>query len=167
MSLVLRKKFARHIPVNRIFLLSSGAVSRCWRHNKTASFQSTSCYYSTNCRKSNAGGQKIHGNRFLQKRTAQCPSKESPDGLRLIRSIEPETGKAIESLTDMRKHSAKFIAELYKNRWRGALFFKAVKQNLLFKKRVNYFYAVGLPEFRFLLIYPVCRRRARTCCGTR
>ena len=61
-------------------------------------------------------------------------SRECPDELRLIRSVDPETGKAIEILTNMKKHSARFIAELYRKRWRVELFFKAVKQNLHIKK---------------------------------
>ena len=34
----------------------------------------------------------------------------------------------------MKKHSAKFVSGLYKNRWGVELFFKAAKQNLHIKK---------------------------------
>lgn len=61
-------------------------------------------------------------------------SKECPDELRIIESTDPETGKTIVILTNMKKHSAKFVAGLYKKRWEVELFFKAVKQNLHIKK---------------------------------
>ena len=61
-------------------------------------------------------------------------SKECPDELRIIKSTDPETGKTIVILTNMKKHSAKFVSGLYKKRWGVELFFKAVKQNLHIKK---------------------------------
>ena len=66
--------------------------------------------------------------------TGEKTSKECPDELRIIESTNPETGKTIVILTNMKKHSAKFIASLYKKRWKVELFFKAVKQNLHIKK---------------------------------
>lgn len=75
----------------------------------------------------------IEADRII-KLTGDRTSRECPDELRLIRSADPETGKSIEILTNMKKHSAKFIAGLYKKRWKVELFFKAVKQNLHIKK---------------------------------
>ena len=66
--------------------------------------------------------------------TGEKTSKECPDELRIIESTDPETGKTIVILTNMKKHSAKFIASLYKKRWKVELFFNAVKQNLHIKK---------------------------------
>lgn len=60
--------------------------------------------------------------------------KECPDELRIIESTDPETGKTIVILTNMKKHSPKFVSGLYKKRWGVELFFKAVKQNLHIKK---------------------------------
>lgn len=42
--------------------------------------------------------------------------KECPDELRIIESTDPETGKTIVILTNMKKHSAKFVSELYKKK---------------------------------------------------
>ena len=75
----------------------------------------------------------IEADRII-KLTGDRTSRKCPDELRLIRSADPETGKSIEILTNMKKHSAKFIAGLYKKRWKVELFFKAVKQNLHIKK---------------------------------
>ena len=75
----------------------------------------------------------IEADRII-KLTGDRTSRKCPDDLRLIRSADPETGKSIEILTNMKKHSAKFIAGLYKKRWKVELFFKAVKQNLHIKK---------------------------------
>ena len=66
--------------------------------------------------------------------TGREASKECPDELRLIESTDPETGKTIVILTNMKGHAAKFVAGLYKKRWQVELFFKAVKQNLHIKR---------------------------------
>ena len=66
--------------------------------------------------------------------TGRETSKECPDELRLIESTDPETGKTIVILTNMKGHAAKFVAGLYKKRWQVELFFKAVKQNLHIKR---------------------------------
>lgn len=56
-----------------------------------------------------------------------------PDTLRLIRYIDPETGKRLKFLTNNLTLAAVTIALLYRKRWRIELFFKWVKQHLHIK----------------------------------
>ena len=56
-----------------------------------------------------------------------------PTALRLIRYVDPETGKLLEFLTNLLELNAITIAELYKERWQIELFFKWIKQNLKIK----------------------------------
>jgi hypothetical protein len=53
-----------------------------------------------------------------------------PDTLRLIRYVDPETGKRLKFLTNHLMLAAATIALLYRKRWRIELFFKWVKQHL-------------------------------------
>lgn len=53
--------------------------------------------------------------------------------LRKIRYVDQETGKVYVYLTNDFKHSARTIADIYKQRWQIELFFKALKQNLVVK----------------------------------
>lgn len=62
----------------------------------------------------------------------KCPLK-----LRRIRSIDPETGKAIEILTNIFHLSAVTIASLYKERWQIEIFYKTIKQNLKIKSFIG------------------------------
>lgn len=53
-----------------------------------------------------------------------------PDTLRLIRYVDPETGKRLKFLTNNLTLPAATVALLYRKRWRIELFFKWVKQHL-------------------------------------
>ena len=53
-----------------------------------------------------------------------------PDTLRLIRYVDPETGKRLKFLTNNLTLPAGTIALLYRRRWRIELFFKWIKQHL-------------------------------------
>jgi hypothetical protein len=56
-----------------------------------------------------------------------------PDTLRLIRYVDPETGKRLSFLTNNLLLAATIIALLYRKRWRIELFFKWIKQHLHIK----------------------------------
>lgn len=56
-----------------------------------------------------------------------------PKKLRLIKAVDPETGKYIRLLTNNFKLSASDIALIYRYRWRIELFFKWIKQHLNIK----------------------------------
>jgi IS4 transposase len=56
-----------------------------------------------------------------------------PDTLRLIRYVDPDTGKRVTFLTNHLALDALTIALLYRKRWRIELFFKWVKQHLHIK----------------------------------
>lgn len=56
-----------------------------------------------------------------------------PDTLRLIRYVDPETGKGLKFLTNNLLLAAAIIALLYRKRWRIELFFKWIKQHLHIK----------------------------------
>ena len=56
-----------------------------------------------------------------------------PDTLRLIRYVDPETGKRLRFLTNNLLLDARTIALLYRKRWQIELFFKWVKQHLRIK----------------------------------
>lgn len=56
-----------------------------------------------------------------------------PDTLRLIRYVDPDTGKRLTFLTNHLTLDALTIAMLYRKRWRIELFFKWVKQHLHIK----------------------------------
>lgn len=53
-----------------------------------------------------------------------------PDSLRLIRYVDPETGRRLKFLTNNLTLPATTVALLYRKRWRIELFFKWVKQHL-------------------------------------
>ena len=56
-----------------------------------------------------------------------------PDTLRLIRYVDPETGKRLSFVTNNLLLAAAIIALLYRKRWRIELFFKWIKQHLHIK----------------------------------
>ena len=56
-----------------------------------------------------------------------------PDSLRLIRYVDPDTGKKLKFLTNNLTLDAAIIALFYRKRWRIELFFKWVKQHLHIK----------------------------------
>jgi IS4 transposase len=56
-----------------------------------------------------------------------------PDTLRLIRYVDPATGKRLTFLTNNLTLDARTIALLYRKRWRIELFFKWAKQHLHIK----------------------------------
>jgi len=56
-----------------------------------------------------------------------------PDTLRLIRYVDPESGKRLKFLTNNLVLPAATVALLYRKRWRIELFFKWVKQHLHIK----------------------------------
>lgn len=60
-----------------------------------------------------------------------------PGNLRRIRSIDPETNKPIELLTNNFNWSPATIAAIYKDRWQIELFFKSLKQQLKVKSFVG------------------------------
>ena len=67
------------------------------------------------------------------KYTGFYSKRKCPLELRKIRSIDPETGKAIVILTNILHLSANTISALYKERWQIEIFFKTIKQNLKIK----------------------------------
>ncbi len=60
-----------------------------------------------------------------------------PHVLRLVRFVDPDTGRRFEFLTNNHSLSPLTIARIYKERWQVELFFKAVKQNLKIKTFVG------------------------------
>jgi hypothetical protein len=56
-----------------------------------------------------------------------------PDTLRVIRYVDPETGKRLRFLTNNTTLDASTVALLYRKRWKIELFFKWVKQHLHIK----------------------------------
>ena len=60
--------------------------------------------------------------------------KDYPDKLRRIKYFDAEKGRAFIFLTNQFKLPALTIAELYRCRWRGEIFFKWIKQHLRIKK---------------------------------
>ena len=63
--------------------------------------------------------------------------KNYPQHLRRVRFCDPETGKKLVFLTNNFLLPATTIAALYKQRWKVELFFKWIKQNGSFPKRVG------------------------------
>ena len=60
-------------------------------------------------------------------------AKAYPEPLRLIKFVDPKTGKRLAFLTNNFDLPALTIALLYKSRWRVELFFKWIKQHLRIK----------------------------------
>jgi IS4 transposase len=56
-----------------------------------------------------------------------------PDTLRLIRYVDPQTGRRLRFLTNHLTLDARTVALLYRQRWRIELFFKWLKQHLHIK----------------------------------
>jgi IS4 transposase len=69
--------------------------------------------------------------------TGYYSKQKCPLRLRRIRSIDPETKKAITILTNIFHLSAETIAALYKERWQIEIFFKTIKQNLKIKSFIG------------------------------
>ena len=59
--------------------------------------------------------------------------KDYPDKLRVVKIVDPETGKRYTFLTNNFNISAQTVADLYRLRWRVELFFKWIKQHLRIK----------------------------------
>lgn len=57
--------------------------------------------------------------------------------LRMVESIDPETGKTIQILTNNWALGASTIARIYKDRWQIEIFFKTLKQHLKIKTFVG------------------------------
>jgi len=64
-------------------------------------------------------------------------AKDYPGIIRRIRSVDPETGKAIVLLTNNFEWSPLTIAKIYKDRWKIEIFFKSIKQQLVVKSFVG------------------------------
>ena len=61
-----------------------------------------------------------------------------PDELRFVRAIDPETGEAIDFITNNFELSALEIANIYRHRWDIKVFFRWIKQNIVIKKLWGY-----------------------------
>jgi hypothetical protein len=57
--------------------------------------------------------------------------------LRLIESLDPQTGKTVVLITNNFKLAASTLAQVYKDRWQIEVFFRALKQNLRVKTFVG------------------------------
>ena len=68
--------------------------------------------------------------------TSARSRKHYPDILRLV-TIETETGKHLQFLTNHMTLAASTIAEIYKDRWQIEVFFKLLKQNLRIKSFIG------------------------------
>ena len=62
------------------------------------------------------------------------PTLSTQMRFRRVVSIDPETNKEIELLTNNLTWSSQTVASVYKDRWQIELFFKAIKQNLKIKR---------------------------------
>ena len=65
--------------------------------------------------------------------------KDYPDKLRVVKFVDPESGKRLVFLTNNFHLPALSIAELYRLRWQVELFFKWIKQHL----RIKAFYGTS------------------------
>ena len=79
-----------------------------------------------------AAGMGVVSDRIIRLRGVRTRTAY-PDLLRLIRYIDPETGKRYFFLTNNRTLDAATLAMLYRKRWRIELFFKWIKQHLHIK----------------------------------
>jgi len=61
------------------------------------------------------------------------PGNAYTETIRLIRHVDPETGKDLEFLTNRLDLPAETVAEMYRRRWQVELFFKWIKQHLKIK----------------------------------
>ena len=68
--------------------------------------------------------------------TSPRSRKRYPQILRLV-TIETETGKRLQFLTNHMTLAASTIAEIYKDRWQIEVFFKLLKQNLKIKSFIG------------------------------
>ena len=59
--------------------------------------------------------------------------KDYPDKLRVVKVVDPESGKRVAFLTNNFILPAQTVADLYRLRWRVELFFKWIKQHLRIK----------------------------------
>jgi hypothetical protein len=74
-------------------------------------------------------GQGVTSDRIIRLRGPKS-RRLFPDPLRLIRYVDPESGKRFRFLTNNLALDAATIALLYRRRWRIELFFKWIKQHL-------------------------------------
>ena len=81
-------------------------------------------------------GNNVLGDYVIELTSAQG-QKKCPHRLRLVTYFDPETMHRFEFLTNNFRLSARTIADIYKERWRIELFFKALKQNLKIKTFVG------------------------------
>jgi IS4 transposase len=75
------------------------------------------------------GGLGVMSDRIIRLRGPKS-RRLYPDALRLIRYLDPESGKRFRFLTNNFALDAATIALLYRRRWRIELFFKWIKQHL-------------------------------------
>ena len=68
--------------------------------------------------------------------TSPRSRKRYPHVLRLV-TIETETGKRLQFLTNHMTLAASTISEIYKDRWQIEVFFKLLKQNLKIKSFIG------------------------------
>ncbi len=59
--------------------------------------------------------------------------RDYPDKLRVVKFVDPKTGKQLRFLTNNFSIPAQTVADLYRQRWRVELFFKWIKQHLRIK----------------------------------
>jgi len=69
--------------------------------------------------------------------TKQAAASDDPPFLRRIEFFDEERQRALVFLTNNLKLAAATIAEIYKDRWRIELFFKAIKQSCKIKTFVG------------------------------
>ena len=74
----------------------------------------------------------VQSDRFIRLRGPKS-KRLYPDTLRLIRYVDPTTGKRLKFLTNNLLLAAPTVALLYRKRWRIELFFKWIKQHLHIK----------------------------------
>lgn len=79
-----------------------------------------------------AAGTGVSSDRLIRLRGPKS-SGRYPDTLRLIRYVDPQTGKQLRFLTNSTMLDARTVALLYRKRWKIELFFKWVKQHLHIK----------------------------------
>lgn len=68
---------------------------------------------------------------------SQTAERSGQQTLRMVESVDPETGSVIQILTNNRALGASTIARIYKDRWQIEIFFKTLKQNLKIKTFVG------------------------------
>nr|MCR5762236.1 IS4 family transposase [Treponema sp.] len=62
--------------------------------------------------------------------TGVMTGRKCPYQLRMIKSVDAQTGSEISILTNIFDRTAEYVSKLYRARWNIEIFFKAIKQNL-------------------------------------